>query len=393
MNICFFTSEYVSPLRGGVERVTFILFNEFIKRGHNCYIISRNKSMKGDVLLEGQYSLLENNVNNKENIDFVSDFIERNNIEIIINQSHHQDILQLCKLMKDRYKCKLISVFHTHPLSLIFDIKDRLAEIIWAKKLLYKKILLVADWGIRYFYRLYNRKRYITNLLRLKCQYSDAFVLLSEEYIPIFNKFISINKKVNKLVAISNPIESSIDNQKLKKKKILWVGRMTFAAKRPDRIVKIWERIWQNCEGWELYMLGDGDAKNILEKYCVDKNIGNIYFEGNVNPKIYYEEASILCMTSSYEGFGMVLVEALQNRVIPIVYNSSEVFNDIIKEGETGFLIKAFKNGLYEKKLLKLVNDEGMRSEIIKNIENDDIFERLSLDTIYNKWMNLFNQI
>jgi glycosyltransferase involved in cell wall biosynthesis len=218
-------------------------------------------------------------------------------------------------------------------------------------------------------------------------------VLLSEEYIPIFKKFISTNKEVNKLVAISNPIESSIDNQKLKKKKILWVGRMTFAAKRPDRIVKIWERIWKNCEGWELYMLGDGDAKNILEKYCVDKNIGNIYFEGNVNPKIYYEEASILCMTSSYEGFGMVLVEALQNRVIPIVYNSSEVFNDIIKEGETGFLIKAFKNGLYKKKLLKLVNDEGMRSEIIKNIENDDIFERLSLGTIYNKWINLFNQL
>ena len=393
MNICFFTSEYVSPFRGGVERVTFILFKEFLRRGHNCYIISRDESYNKEDRFDNQYSLFDLEVLSSKNIDFVSDFIERNNIEIIINQSHHQDILQLCKLMKDRYKCKLISVFHTHPLSVIFDIKDRLAEILCSQKSLYKKILLVVDWVIRYIYRLYNRKRHIKNLLRLKYQYSDSFVLLTEEYIPILKKLISTNDEANKLVAISNPIEFFIDNQKEKKKKILWVGRMTFAAKRPDRIVKIWERIWKNCEGWELYMLGDGDAKNILEKYCVDKNIGNIYFEGNVNPKIYYEEASILCMTSSYEGFPMVLIEALQNRVIPIVYNSSEAFNDIIKDGETGFLIKAFKNDLYEKKLLKLVNDEGMRFEIIKNIEADEIFERLSLGTIYNKWINLFNQL
>lgn len=391
MNICFFTSEYVSPLRGGVERVTFILFNEFIKRGHNCYIISRNKSIKGDVLLEGQYSLLENNVNSKENIDFAVDFIKKNNIQFIINQSHHTDMFQLAMLMKERCNCKLISVYHTHPLAILKGIKDQYAEIVWSNMGYVKKTILLLDWIVRYFYRFFSRREYIRAMFRERYDGSDAFVLLSNGYRSVFNKIVLVGDE--KLFVIENPMEINPMEIKEKKKKILWVGRMSFVAKRPDRMVKIWKDIFVKHSDWELYMLGDGEAKVLLEQYCKREKIKNIHFVGNVDPTSYYKEASILCMTSSYEGWGMVLVEALQNGVIPIAYNSTEAFSDIIKDEKIGFLVDSFRADLYKKKLLELMSDEKERCEIVRNIEKDDIFDRLSLDTIYNKWTNLFNQL
>ena len=391
MNICFLTSEYVAPLRGGVERVTFILFNEFRKRGHNCYIISRNKSIKGDVLLDGQFSLLSNNVSGKENVDFVLDFIKKNDIQFIINQSHHTDMFQLGLLMKERYNCKLISVYHTHPLAILKGLKDQYAEIVWGNDGCVKKFTLLLDWGVRYVYRFFSRREYIKLMFQQRYDGSDAFVLLSDGYRSVFNKLVQVGDE--KLFVIENPMEFQKQDFQEKKKKVLWVGRMTFAAKRPDRMVKIWESIYTKCPDWELYMLGDGDAKYVLEQYCKKQNIKNIHFVGNVDPTLYYQEASILCMTSSYEGWGLVLVEALQNDIIPIAYNSTEAFSDIIKDRKTGFIIDSFRADRYEKQLLNLIRNEKERGEIVKNIVVDDIFDELSIDAIYNKWMNLFNQI
>ena len=392
MNICFFTSEYVSPLRGGVERVTFILYNEFKNRGHNCYIIARDRPISEDILWDGQNLLLNNDVvDSEENVDFVSDFICKNNIQFIVNQSHHTDMFKLGLMMKERYNCKLITVYHTHPLAIHKGIKDLFAEIVWREINSVKRTIRICDWVVRYCYRSYSRKRYIKTMLQQRYRGSDAFVLLSNGYRSVFNRIVSVGDK--KLFVVENPMEQKDVIVKEKKKKILWIGRMTFDAKRPDRIIKIWENIFTKCLDWELYMLGDGDVRGLLEQYCEQKNIKNIHFVGNVDPTVYYSEASILCMTSSYEGLPMVLVEALQNRVIPIVYNSIEAFGDIIKDKRTGFVIDSFKKGQYEKKLLELISNKKERCEIVKNIEDDDIFDSLSLDVIYNKWMNLFNQI
>lgn len=51
---------------------------------------------------------------------------------------------------------------------------------------------------------------------------------------------------------------------------------------------------------------------------CKKQHVGNIQFIGNAKLDNYYKKAEILCMTSSFEGFGLVLTEALQNGIIPI---------------------------------------------------------------------------
>ncbi|RGN76255.1 glycosyltransferase [Segatella copri] len=75
------------------------------------------------------------------------------------------------------------------------------------------------------------------------------------------------------------------------------------------------------------------------------KEISSRYltFEGFQSPIEYYKRASIICMTSSFEGFPMVLVEAMQFGCVPIAFDSFEAIRDVIIPEKTGELVKPFK--------------------------------------------------
>lgn len=61
MNILFLTSDYVSPYKGGVEKVTFLLHNEFIKKGINSYIISLNNCADDTEIVNNHFVFPQNN--------------------------------------------------------------------------------------------------------------------------------------------------------------------------------------------------------------------------------------------------------------------------------------------------------------------------------------------
>ena len=76
-----------------------------------------------------------------------------------------------------------------------------------------------------------------------------------------------------------------------------------------------------------------------------------ITFEDFQIPIEYYKRASILCMISAFEGFPMVLPEAMNYKVIPIIFNSYSSAQDIIENEIDGFLIPPFDINKYQKKI------------------------------------------
>ena len=97
-------------------------------------------------------------------------------------------------------------------------------------------------------------------------------------------------------------------------------------------------------------------------------------------------------MTSSFEGFGLVLTEALQNGIIPIAFDSYNAVRDIIDDGLTGMLIKPFSIESYAKHLSILMSDTSLRDTMRENIRNKDL-SSFSEENVYNKWIILFNQL
>ena len=285
------------------------------------------------------------------------------------------------------YGVKLISCLHNSLLDRI-----RYYDISYYSTYKRKKIQFLLK---------YTRNKFVKNLMysmyRLKyqchykklCKYSDRVVLLSDSFRNDFSFFIG--DLPDKVCAVPNPIPSNIYNSESntqKEKIVLYVGRIDMQQKRPDLLLQIWSMIYRDHKDWKLVIVGGGKDLNYLKAYASSLNLENVSFEGNQNPIPYYQKASIFCMTSSYEGFGIVLIEAMNMKVVPIAFESFSTVRDIIDNNLDGVLITPFNTDLYAEKLSELMSDNKLRDKFSNNAYLKS--QQFQLDVIGNKWLNLF---
>ncbi len=384
MNICFITNQHVSEFRGGVERVTSILATEFKAKGYNVFMISSLPPINGDQLLENQFILPNDTINDKENQNFLASFAVNHEIDIIVNQSEVKSIFELIKVSVS--SIPVISVIHTDPAAVIKAVQDNWDY--W--KIQYgtlKFSLLSPYFYIRKLYQKYTRKKYIKAKHLFYYNQSNAVVLLSEKFI---NSFINLTeiKDISKLYAISNP-QTITQTQNIETEKnnlVLFVGRLVY-QKRLDRLFRIWKKI-KDKKDWKLIIIGDGPDRDLYESLCKKWHIEKVEFVGQCDPTHYYKKAKVLCMTSSFEGSPCVIQEAIQNGIKPIVFESYESVTDIIVHERNGFLIKPFSIRKYSK-VLKSIIDRG-DSDIYQSPTKLDFTTK---EQIFQQWQNLFKKL
>lgn len=389
MRICFVTSEFVNPYQGGVERVTYDLYNAMKSQGHKVFIISKEKP-HDNTEKDEEYciNLPEENTDSNKNLEFLSDFIIEHRIEFVVNNSHHHSTFMLLTKVKDIIPFKLVSTIHTDPTYLVKGLRDT-----WDATLS-KNInkLFILYYILRFIARYYMRRNSLIKRYKILYDYSDALVVLSEHYVPEILKLLK-QKSSDKIFTISNPLINNGNHTCKKEKIVIWVGRMEYEAKRPDRIIKIWEKLGSSLKEWKLYMVGEGALKSSLEEYCRERNICNVLFTGRTNPIPLYQKAEIICLTSTHEGFGMVLIEALQHNVIPIAFDSYGAVHDIITNGENGLLIEPFNMQMYANCLSNIINDDELRFIFRNNISQKKNIEKFYIDNIVNQWIALFKSL
>jgi len=117
----------------------------------------------------------------------------------------------------------------------------------------------------------------------------------------------------------------------------------------------------------------------------------NIYFEGFQSPEIYYDRASVFCMTSAFEGFGLVLVEAMAYGCIPFAFKSYPNVVDIIDDNENGELISPFLTDEYAEKLSKLMDNEDQIQIMANNAKIKS--DKFRIEIIGNMWLQLFKSV
>ena len=390
MTICFITYQHVSEFRGGVERVTTMLAKGFKAKGDNVYMLSTLPPIDCDKLLDNQFVLPHGTINSKENRDFLSSFIAKYRVEIIINQSEVKAILELIKSSEP--DIPVISVIHTDPAAAIKAVQDNWDY--W--KIQYGSLkfsLLSPILFLRKTYQRYTRKKYTKNKHLFYYNQSNATVLLSEKFFDSFKSLAGI-KDTSKLYAISNPqtITRVQDTDTTKKGNVvLFVGRLVF-QKRLDRLFRIWNRI-KDKNDWRLIIVGDGPDRVFYENLCKKWHVKKVEFAGQCAPLPYYQKSKILCITSSHEGYGLTITEGMQHNVIPIAYNSYESIEDIITNGIDGFTIRPFSTSGYSKTLERLMNDTSYRESILANIRKRNIRNIHSIDGIVEQWRELFKSI
>ena len=208
---------------------------------------------------------------------------------------------------------------------------------------------------------------------------SDKVVLLSKYHIIDYKKLIK-KGDFSKLIAITNPLTFPNVNIEISEKQneIIFVGRLDYASKRVDRVLKVWRKLQEYNKNWSLTIVGDGQDRSRLEQLSKKLCLERITFVGHTDPKQYYQRAKILLMTSNFEGTPMVIPEAMAYGVTPIIMNSFAGVNDIIKNGYNGLLTKPFSTKDMINSIQLLIDNQNKLNEIsnnatniIKNIENN----------------------
>ena len=120
--------------------------------------------------------------------------------------------------------------------------------------------------------------------------------------------------------------------------KILYIGRFENEQKNLDMLLNA-TRILPP-KGWQLTLIGDGPYRRVIQQRI--RELGHqdriTVLGWHNDPWSLVDEASVLVLTSNYEGFGLVLVEAL-SRGIPVIATACTGPEDIIQSHQNGWIL------------------------------------------------------
>lgn len=142
----------------------------------------------------------------------------------------------------------------------------------------------------------------------------------------------------------------------------LSVGRLT-ADKRQLELLENWKQFKSvDKNSWKLILVGNGELKEKLEDFIDENNLKSSVKILDPTTKLgdIYEQSSLFLFTSRYEGFGMVLLEAMSFGLPCIAYDIPSGPRDIIKSGVNGFLISDDDNDQYVKKMIELTENKNL---------------------------------
>ena len=314
-------------------------------------------------------------------------------IERLIREDRIDIVVQVVKRVKGigwirrRTGCKVVFANHGVPFweehAIIHRRRNSPAKrLFW--KLLGKKIYM--DMGIA---RRLAVKRSLKNYL--DC---DAYTVLCESYKRQICRELGIKPDASRVVSIYNPERSLPEVNYDKKNMILFSGRLENVSKRIDRLLRIWGKVQDQLADWELVIVGDGPNRKDLEDQAVKEKLKRVRFEGrhaDVSP--FYREASILCLTSQTEGWGLCLTEAQANGVIPIAFGCSDGVKTILSpSGTNGFIVPPFDEDRFARTLLKVAHMPEEEKLVLRRncVEKS---REYSPEVIVGKWRTIFDYL
>lgn len=256
-------------------------------------------------------------------------------------------------------------------------------------KILAFKIRLITWEHFNALVNLGLKSRSIARIIA--CRLADQIIVLTEQDRNFWIKNLKV--KPHKIKCIPNSIiqnrsnHQETDNGKV----VVAVGRLE-PQKNFSELIDIWEKIKKDTKkDWTLRIVGEGSEKNLLEKKI--KKLGlqeEIKLVGHLEQQNeIYKKASIFAFTSVYEGFGLVLLEAMKYGLAIVSYDCPCGPSEILgKEGKFGILVEQGNVINFSQQLELLMNDDYLRRKLRENGKNR--IKKYSPQSIGEMWNKIF---
>lgn len=380
MKILFYLSRF--PGWGGIETVTEILGNELVHRGFELSILTHmRQDCPSELVNKVQYYLMpdEGAWHTPANVEFAKNLVQAHHFDFIVYQDSYAPTEGIVTQMKQP-GTKLIVCEHNTPL--------------------YKQKLLHASPGASFLQELYRRvyswprqlkedRRRHSLLLRA----SDSYVLLSsgfvDELMAVCGRRRSFSQR-NKIRFIHNPAPKSIAaDESMKENTILFVGQVNH-QKRVGLMLDAWKLLAERFKDWIFTIVGDGPLLEAIAHRVHNEGIERLELCGYRKPLEYYRRAKLFWMTSAYEGWGMTLVEAMQQGVVPVAMHTYSSLSDIIDHEKNGFVSPADDLLSFADYSARLMQDDNLRKRM--GVSAKEKASSFAVDHIIPDWLALFGR-
>lgn len=205
-----------------------------------------------------------------------------------------------------------------------------------------------------------------TNYLR-DIEIFDRYIVLCPEYKEELITSLSLSPELSeRLVSMFNTITIEESPQLAKKKEIALVGRIEVVQKRFERMLYIWKEVMDRLPDWTLRIYGAGHDVWLLHKLVKKLKLKRVEYCGYVTDlgKIYNDSA-VVCLTSTFEGWPMVLSEAQNNGCIPVSFDCCAGVINLLNDG-AGCLVPSYELPRYAEQLYELCSNEQLRASMQK---------------------------
>ncbi|MBO1362784.1 glycosyltransferase [Prevotella sp. A2931] len=360
---------------GGAEMVSLRSADFFDKRGvTSTFFVSEVDKAEKNRLPCGEIITLPHDVMSydcfsDENVALLSDEINRRDIRILFINAETKYVVVPAMLRQQTPRCHYVYWQHLPPMwEIINKVAGKAAR---ARMSVGRWIEVNLLWRPKY---LFQRGRAIKQLreVYLRCFRSvNGLIVLHECYRQEWIRLFALDsEEQSRIYSFINTLPINGEAKIEKKKQIVFVGRLSLADKQVDLLLNLWRRVAPRLPDWELRFHGTGRVENMLQnridKYCIPR----VKLMGyTANTQKVYDDAAVLCLPSSYEGWPLAIEEAQNNGVVPVAFNCCQGVAAMIGEGEHAAGICVEKNNwaMFGNELVRLCQDEDLRARMQQN--------------------------
>lgn len=350
---------------GGAERVMSILSNELSKREYDIVYVTFDS--------ESNFYNLNNDVR-QIRMNLGTEKYNKFEKILILPFLEIKRYKKLNSILKsERPKCVISFMFMTNIISYFSCKKNKIPLILSERNdpTKYGKI-----------------KRLIMKSVYSKVQ---GFVCQSNK----MKKYAEKEYRLKNVVVIPNPLsKNQIDTITIKKEnKIINVGRL-IPQKNQKFLIETFSKLDSKFNDYKLYIYGEGPLRKELENYVKELDLESRVFLPGVKKDVLKlnRDSKLFILTSNWEGYPNVLVEAMANGICSISskFPSGSV-EDIIKNGVNGFCFEPNDINNLKKIIEDLLSSDEKINRISK--EGKKIFDEINVDKITDKWLNYIDSV
>jgi len=174
-------------------------------------------------------------------------------------------------------------------------------------------------------------------------------------------------------------------------KRIVSAGRY-MTEKGFDRLLEAWHLLSDNYQDWQLFIFGNEDKspyQHIVDQYRMNNRVHLLSATSNIAEE--FSKSSIYVMSSRFEGFGLVLAEAMSCGLPCISFDCPYGPREIIRDGQDGILVEDGNIQALTRAMEHLMSDVALR-QMMGNMAIRNI-SRYDPKAIMKQWYQLFENI